>query len=100
MHLTFGMNLDGSRWSEKQASMGELQLGPSGMLGLLATQLGLSLPTIHPARRINQYMKRLKVCDGGGMWFHDSFRADAWSTAKQMLAWRDELVESGWERQP
>ena len=100
MYLTFGMYLDGSRWSEKQASVGELQLGPSGMLGLLATQLGLSAPTVHPAERINQYMKRLEACDDKSMWFHKSFIADAWSTAKQMLDWRDELIGAGWEGQP
>ena len=100
MRLTFGMYLDGTRWSDKKASVGELQLGPSGMLGLLATQLGLSGLAVHGAERINQYMKRLQACDGKDMWFHDSFTADGWSTAKQMLAWRDELIGAGWEGQP
>ncbi len=100
MRLTFGMYLDGTRWSDKKASVGELQLGPSGMLGLLATQLGLSGLAVHGAERINQYMKRLQACDGKDMWFYDSFTADAWSTAKQMLAWRDELIDAGWEGQP
>ena len=99
MHITFGMYLDGTPWSEKQASIGELQLGPSGMLSLLETQFGLSGPTIHPAYRINEYMQRLKTCDKEKAWFHRSLKADAWSTAKQMLAWRDELIEAGWKGQ-
>ena len=99
MHLTFGMYLDGSRWSDKQASMGELQLGPKGMQDLLATRFGLGGPVVNSAERINQYLKRLEACDDKGMWFHSSLSADAWSTAKQMLAWRDELIEAGWEGQ-
>lgn len=97
MQLTFGMYLDGTRWSGKQASSGELQLGPSGMLSLLETRIGLTGPTDHPAARINQYMHRLAVCDNAKAWFHASFKADGWSTAKQILAWRDELVEAGWK---
>jgi RecB family exonuclease len=97
MHLTFGMYLDGSQWSNKDASSGELKLGPSGLLSLLETRLGLTGPTTHPAGRINQYMHRMEACDHTDMWFHVSFNADAWSTAKQMLSWRDELIEAGWK---
>ncbi len=97
MYLTFGMYLDGSQWSSKDASAGELKLGPSGLLSLLETRLGLTGPTTHPAGRINQYMHRLEACDNADAWFHVSFSADAWSTAKQMLSWRDELIEAGWK---
>ena len=99
MYLTFGMHLDGVDWSNKPASIGELTLGPLGMLNLLETRLGLTAPNVHQAERINQYMARLQACDGPGQWFHDSFQADPWSTAKQMLFWRDQLVEAGWDGQ-
>jgi len=96
MQLTFGIYLDGACWSDKTASLGELRLGPFGMLNLLETRLGLTGLSVHPAARINQYMQRLQACDGDGKWFHASFGADPWSTAKQMLAWRDQLIEAGW----
>ncbi len=96
MHLTFGVYLDGVGWSHKPASMGELTVGPYGMLELLETRLGLTTPNVHPAERINQYMKRLEACDGEGKWFHESFETDPWATAKQMLFWRDQLIEAGW----
>jgi RecB family exonuclease len=99
MDLTFGMYLDGTTWTDKQASLGKLQLGPSGLLGLLETRLGLGGPVAHPAQRINAYMHLIQQCDRSGAWFHDSFEADPWSTAKQMLAWRDELIEAGWQGQ-
>ncbi len=99
MRVTFGFYLDGAPWSDKPASVGELRLGPAGMLGLLETRLGLSGPQVHPAARINQYMQRLEQADKPGCWFHDSFAADPWSTAKQLLSWRDTLVEAGWSGQ-
>jgi len=99
MKITFGMYLDGTSWSEKDASIGELQLGPSGMLSLLETQFGLTGPTIHPAYRINGYLQRLVASDKEKAWFHKSLIADPWSTARQMLAWRDELIVAGWEGQ-
>ena len=96
MQVTFGMYLDGAPWSHKEVSSGEVQVGPLGLLSLLETKLGLTGPVVHPAVRIDQYMHRMKLQDHPDKWFHTSFNADAWSTAKQMLAWRDELVEAGW----
>lgn len=99
MRLTFGMYLDGAPWSDKEASVGELQLGPSAMLDLLEKQLGLGGPKVHPAARINQYLQRLEACDRGDSWWHRSLGADGWSTAKQLLVWRDELIAAGWDGQ-
>ena len=96
MNIVFGMHLDGSEWSQTPASVGQLQLGPAGLLSLLETQLGLNGLTVHPAQRINEYMQRLERADCPDAWFHKSLNADSWSTAKQMLAWRDELIGAGW----
>jgi ATP-dependent helicase/nuclease subunit B len=100
MKIIFGMNLDGVVWSNKEASSGEVKVGPFGMLNLLEARLGLGGLTVHPAVRINQYMHRMEACDSADKWFHASFKADAWSTARQMLYWRDELIEAGWNRAP
>ncbi len=94
MNITFGMNLDGVRWSTKEATIGEVQTGPGGFLGLLETRLGLTAPTIHPVHRMNQYMTRLEEAEIP--WVASSFSVDAWSTARQLLMWRDQLVEGGW----
>jgi len=97
MNIVFGMNLNGAEWSQEKASLGQLQLGPTGLLSLLETQLGLNGLTAHPAQRINEYMQRLEQADQPNAWFHNSLQADSWSTAKQMLSWRDELIEAGWD---
>lgn len=99
MKITFGMSLDGARWSSAAAAVGEIRVGPQGFLSLLETRLGLTAPDLHPVARINQYQKRLEKLDSPKAWFHASFQSDAWSTARQLLAWRDELVESGWNGQ-
>jgi len=96
MNIVFGMYLDGTEWNQQQASLGELQLGPAGLLSLLETQLGLTGIVAHPAQRINEYMQWLEQADSSDAWFHESLQQDAWSTSKQMLAWRDELIGAGW----
>ena len=96
MLITFGMDLDGSPWSHEAAALGKLQLGPLGLLSILETCLGLGGPAIHPARRIDQYLARLEASAGPREWFQRSLEADPWSTARHLLAWRDELVEAGW----
>lgn len=96
MRVEFGMYLDGAVWSRKAAVIGEVRTGPMGLLGILETKLGISKPERHPVYRIDEYMKRLKANDGKKAWFHQSFAVDQWSTSRQMLKWRDELVEVGW----
>lgn len=99
MKITFGMNMDGSLWNTGSASMGEVKIGPGGMVGLLETRLGMTMPTVHPVRRINETMGRLDEVAAGRArdWFGKSYEVDAWSTARQLLAWRDQLVEAGWD---
>ena len=80
MHLTFGMFLDGAQWSDKEASLGEVRLGPTGMLGFLETWLGLLTRPVSLAWRINEYLERMKRCDSTDKWFHLSLEADPWST--------------------
>lgn len=99
MRIVFGMQLDGAIWSNEKASMGEVRTGPMGLLSILETRLGIGMKSVHPANRIDEYMKRLQLIDRESIWFHESFAIDPWSTARQLLEWRDELVEAGWDGQ-
>jgi len=80
------------------ASIGKLFVGPNGLLNVLETQLGYTGKETHQAIRIQQYMESMEQLygQGEGTFFSGSFSADPWSSAKQMLAWRDELVLAGW----
>ncbi len=101
MHIIFGFELDTGSYPDSlgdaEARQGMVVLGPAGLIGVLETQLGLSGVHIHQAVRIGQYLRRLRAADDGNCFYSQSLQKDSWSTAKQLLAWRDELVLSGWK---
>lgn len=97
MEIQFGMYLDGVVWSNKEASIGEVRTGPMGLRGILETKLGISKPESRAVYRIDAYMKRLNKLDSETAWYHQSFATDQWSTAEQLLKWRDEMIEAGWK---
>lgn len=96
MRITFGMSLDGAEWSWKSASLGEMKAGPQQFLDWLENRLGLDGGTVSAPERINEYLQKIQRvnCE----WCRTSFERDPWATARQLLAWRDELVENGWDR--
>lgn len=93
--VTFGMAMDGAEWSDGKASLGELKAGPLLMLDFLETRLGLGGDRLSAPERINQYMR--KIDRKKPAWCLGSFELDRWSTAKVLLAWRDELYDNGWD---
>ena len=94
MDITFGLFLDGAQWSKKSAALGEIICGPSSLLALLEQRTGLSGVEVSLPERINEY--RAKIAAANLEWCRESFQLDSWSTAKQMLALRDELYLNGW----
>jgi len=100
MQITLGLELDGGSYPDvlagNPASAGKVVTGPRGFISILETRMGLSADQEHEGVRIGQYLKRLSELDDGVRFYSDSFNADAWSVAKQLLEWRDELVSHGW----
>lgn len=103
MHIVFGWKLDGPCHPQTAtgaaAAIGEPVVGPNGLLGLLESALGLVAPNTPAAVRIARYQGRLRSLDDGSRFYSRSFARDAWATAKQILAWRDELYASDWKGQ-
>ncbi|MFO0991604.1 MAG: PD-(D/E)XK nuclease family protein [Hyphomicrobiales bacterium] len=103
MHVVFGWKLDGPCHPQTAggaaSAIGEPVVGPNGFLGLLESALGLAGPNTPAAVRIARYQGRLRLLDNGTRFYSRSFARDAWATAKQILAWRDELYASGWKGQ-
>lgn len=105
MHIIFDMAYDQgvapSGVRAGQASIGKLFVGPQGLLNVLETHLGLTGKETHHAMRIQGYMDCMEqvLAEPDAAFFVHSYAADAWSSAKQMLAWRDELVLAGWTGQ-
>lgn len=100
MHITLGLELDGGSYPDAldggAASAGRVVTGPKGLVSILETRMGLSAREEREGVRIGQYLKRLTELDDGKRYYSESFKADAWSVAKQLLEWRDELVSHGW----
>jgi len=100
VRIKFGLNLDGGNWPEfaegREAEIGDVSVGQAGLINLLETRLGLAGVTKPEALRIRQYMVRIQSLADGGRFYSDSFAFDAWASARELLAWRDELVLHGW----
>ncbi len=100
MKIVFGWHLDGPTCPETPGgeafAIDAAVVGPAGLLNLLETRLGLNTPATAPARRIAQYVARLRAIDDGRSFFSRSFAADAWATARLLLSRRDELAAAGW----
>ena len=94
--ITFGMALDGARWTNEAASIGKMKCGPLGMLKFLETRYALGGVEASEFERVDAYVRKMRAacCE----WCRESFSADPWSTASTLLAWRDELVSLKWNR--
>jgi len=102
MHIVFDMAYDQNvapvGVQTGGASIGQLYVGAQGLLNALETHLGLTARETHHAMRIQGYMESMQsvVHKPEAGFFKASFESDAWSSAKQFLDWRDELVLAGW----
>jgi len=100
MQVWFGMGLDAGAWpefeGEADARIGDVIVGPAGLIGLLETRLGLGGRDTAEALRIRQYMVGIQSLPASKRFYTDSFSFDAWASARELLAWRDELVLHGW----
>lgn len=102
MDITFGWGYDGARWSDSDtpATRGTVVVGPARFADLLATRLACTAPEPEQPTRIAAVRTALSTVltsRGDDDPFLRSFRADPWSLARTVLAWRDELVSAGWD---
>jgi len=99
MHLYFGMAADGRTFPDHpgagDGALDSAVVGPAGLIDALESQLGLSAPKVSKAVRIAAYVAKLRAAGDGRFW-SESFAKDSWSTAVQLLGWRDTLVAGGW----
>lgn len=97
MHIRFGMHLDGEHSWQRHNALGDVTVGPLGLLGILEVQLGLTAS--HPSRaaRVIQYRDCVKRTDSGMRFYSASFATDEIGTASTLLDWRDALILHGWD---
>lgn len=96
LRVTFGLHLDGQRGSRPANRLGEIAVGPAGLLNILETQLGLGGEQASRAERIVQYRDCLAQRAGASRFYHASFATDPLGTAAALLEWRDLWHLHGW----
>lgn len=100
-----GLRFDGPTLSENDPPLGTAHIGrpvwgPAALLGELELRLGLASPRALAEERLQCWARRLKELDGiAARFYSNSLRVDPLGTASALLAWRDELVEAGWDGQ-
>jgi PD-(D/E)XK nuclease superfamily protein len=98
MKIIFGLDLDGYQPLATHDTFYELICGPLGLLDVLELRLGFKSNPVSTAVRVAQYRDRLEQAASTKPRFYTaSFAKDAFSAAKTLLAWRDELVLAGWK---
>ena len=98
LRLVFGERLDGGAWPPvvEGGLLGSAVVGPAGLLSLVETFAGLAGPSVPVARRIAAIRRRLASLTGRPYFWSESFKVDPWAVAREILGWRDELVQAGW----
>lgn len=100
LRLVVSWFADGRAWPEHPgpgtASLDAAVVGPQGLLDHLETRLGLGAPANSAVKRIALYRRKLEAAGEGRFW-EASFAMDSWSTTRELLSWRDEIVEAGWD---
>jgi hypothetical protein len=97
MIVTFGLNLDHRLPYIPKSCIGEVTVGPMGMLSILETQLGLAGKQTSQATRIVQYRGAPEAVGGPKCFYHRSFTTDAIGVARMLLNWRDQWYLAGWD---
>lgn len=99
MDVVFGLWADGGASPDHGGavggSMGQPVVGPSGLVDILETKLGLGEPRNPHVVRIASFQSTLEALEGEYFWSR-SLKMDPWSTARTLLGWRDELIGLGW----
>ncbi|MBW2133535.1 MAG: hypothetical protein JRG88_13590 [Deltaproteobacteria bacterium] len=96
MIVRFGLDFDTLLAEIKETRFGKVTVGPEGLLSLLETQLGISLPKVSPFKRMVQYRLCLQQIDSPERFYHASFGVDPVAVSRTLLNWRDQLYCAGW----
>jgi ATP-dependent helicase/nuclease subunit B len=103
MDLIFGLACDGRAYPDfpgvGEGALRAAVVGPTGLIDILEVQLGLTAPRGAEAVRIAAYAAKLRatLTTNPTGFYAASFARDPWATAKTLLAWRDQLLASGWD---
>lgn len=96
MDIHFGLSLDGQRARRHGNRLGNVVVGPMGLLDILEGMLGLQVQPASSATRIAQYRDCLKRANVIPRFYSESFAVDPLGVAATLLSWRDLWHLHGW----
>ena len=97
MKIRFGLYRDGLHPEIATDSVGEITVGPIGLLRLLESDLGLAPAAVHPAEEVALYRSCLADLDDLARFYHGSFGVDPVGVARTLLDWRSIWYLHGWD---
>lgn len=97
LEVVFDLSSDRGGWPGPAAAVGEVWLGPLGLLDRLELELGLPRTVPSPLTRAMRLATSLAGRDG---FWSASLQSDRLATAERMLADRDQLAMFGWSGEP
>lgn len=100
VEIVFGLFADGGaspdHGGDERGAFGAPVLGPLGLIDHLETRLGLGGQHSSQVLRIAAFQAALEELTGNFFWTR-SLARDPWATARTLLAWRDQLIDLGWD---
>jgi ATP-dependent helicase/nuclease subunit B len=103
LKVLVGWGLGGASFTARSpvgARLGEPTWGPNELLRDLELRLALPRDDAPPSLRIPRWHARIAALADAKAFYAKSFSVDALGTAQTLLAWRDALVEAGWDGAP
>ena len=104
MKINFSTHYDGNVFlGDAPAVVGELYVGPMGLLDQLELRAGINMNSKSEVEREADYLNALNkfLCERPTgektLFFEGAFAVDPIGVAGKLLAWRDRLVMAGWD---
>ncbi|MBK6740472.1 MAG: PD-(D/E)XK nuclease family protein [Haliea sp.] len=94
--VTLAIKGDSNMPELRADTLGDVSVGPNGLLRLLETQLGIPARDISFTARLIQYLGCIDRVNHAAAFYHDSYQADPFSVARTLLQWRDQWYLAGW----
>ena len=105
MKIIFSTHYDGNVFlGDAPKVMGELFVGPMGLLDQLELRAGIHMTSKSEVEREADYLNAINkfLCERSAgektLFFEGAFAVDPIGVAGKLLAWRDSLVMAGWDR--
>lgn len=97
MLVRFGLHCDGQHAAPADTGVGEITVGPRGLLRLLESDLGVARAGTHAAEDVARYRSCLEEANDLTRFYHASFGVDPVGVAHTLLDWRRQWYLHGWD---